>query len=195
MKKLLPIFSLAIVMAACNSTPNDSVSANTTAPAPVQAPAFNPDTVGLAQFQEWKAQNELAEAKAYQEPVQYAAAVPVKKASKPYKAPVRKAATKAPVASNNEVAAGNSSESVGSGPSNSDVGAVSTETSNEAKVEEKKGWSKAAKGTAIGAGTGAAVGAVIHKKNRVVGGVIGGVVGGAVGYGVGKVLDKKDGRN
>jgi hypothetical protein len=67
------------------------------------------------------------------------------------------------------------------------------ETNNAA--EQKKGWSKKAKGAVIGAGAGAAVGAVVNKKNRVAGGVIGGVVGGAAGYGIGRHEDKKDGRN
>jgi hypothetical protein len=59
---------------------------------------------------------------------------------------------------------------------------------------QKKGWSKAAKGTAIGAGAGAAAGALLIKKNRALGAVIGGVVGGGVGYGIGRSQDKKDGR-
>jgi hypothetical protein len=69
---------------------------------------------------------------------------------------------------------------------------ISYESSNAA--EEKKGWSKKAKGAVIGAGTGAAAGAVINKKDRVLGGVVGGVVGGAAGYGIGRHKDKKDGR-
>ena len=69
---------------------------------------------------------------------------------------------------------------------------ISYESSNAA--EQKKGWSKKAKGAIIGAGTGAAAGAVINKKDRVLGGVVGGVVGGAAGYGIGRHKDKKDGR-
>ena len=71
-----------------------------------------------------------------------------------------------------------------------------SETQNSAKTTttEKKGWSKAAKGTAIGAGAGAVLGAVIHKKNRAVGAVIGGVIGGGGGYVIGRSMDKKDGR-
>ncbi len=59
---------------------------------------------------------------------------------------------------------------------------------------EKKGWSKAAKGTVIGTSAGALAGALINKKNRLVGGIIGGIVGGGIGYGVGRGMDKKDGR-
>ncbi|MET0466391.1 MAG: YMGG-like glycine zipper-containing protein [Chitinophagaceae bacterium] len=64
----------------------------------------------------------------------------------------------------------------------------------EPAAAQKKGWSKAAKGTAIGAGSGAVLGAVINKKNRALGGVIGGVLGGGIGYGIGRSMDKKDGR-
>jgi len=70
-----------------------------------------------------------------------------------------------------------------------------SESQNAAKTTtQKKGWSKAAKGTAIGAGAGAVLGAVINKKNRAVGAVIGGVIGGGGGYVIGRGMDKKDGR-
>lgn len=69
-----------------------------------------------------------------------------------------------------------------------------SETQNAAKTTQKKGWSKAAKGTAIGAGAGAVLGAVINKRNRAVGAVIGGVIGGGGGYVIGRTMDKKDGR-
>jgi hypothetical protein len=57
----------------------------------------------------------------------------------------------------------------------------------------KKGWSKAAKGTVIGAGGGALIGAVVSKK-KVQGAIIGGVVGGGTGYAIGRGEDRKDGR-
>jgi uncharacterized protein YcfJ len=83
--------------------------------------------------------------------------------------------------------ASNSSRSVNTNKS------IGSTTSYPAKPQ-KKGWSKAAKGTAIGAGSGAIIGAVVNKRNRAVGAVIGGVAGGAVGYGIGRSMDKKDGR-
>lgn len=64
-----------------------------------------------------------------------------------------------------------------------------------ATTSQKKGWSKAAKGTAIGAGVGAVAGAVIHKRNRAAGAAIGAVLGGGSGYVIGRSKDKKDGRN
>ena len=69
-----------------------------------------------------------------------------------------------------------------------------TTTSSYPASQQKKGWSKAAKGAVIGGATGAAAGAVIHKKNRVVGGAVGAAAGAGVGYGIGRKKDKKDGR-
>lgn len=184
MKKFLPILSLAFVMVACTTTPKEEAATPPTVG--IQLPAYNPDTVGLAQYQQWKMQNELAAKPAVAEQptkVVYVQAAPVAKAARK---PVAKRSTApratAPARSNSDNNAAN--EGV----------AVANESANEAKAPEKEGWSKAAKGTAVGAGAGAAAGAVLVKKNRVLGGVIGGVVGGAVGYGVGRGMDKKDGR-
>jgi uncharacterized protein YcfJ len=73
-------------------------------------------------------------------------------------------------------------------------GSMNTVSQNQAKVAQKKGWSKAAKGAAIGGGAGAIAGAVLVKKNRVAGGAIGAIVGGGLGYIIGHAKDKKDGR-
>jgi hypothetical protein len=186
MKRILPFFSIALVMAACNSTPDLNVQ-NPTAGAQPQAQTYNPDTVGLSKFQQWKAQNELANVEDYQA-VQYAAAAPQKKVAK---APVRKASKPAaPVRSSSA-----STETSNSTVSTSDgAGTISSESGNEAKQTVKKGWSKAAKGAVIGGVVGAAGGAIINKKNPVVGGVIGGVIGAGGGYALGRGMDKKDGR-
>ncbi len=69
-----------------------------------------------------------------------------------------------------------------------------SETTNQAKVEKKKGWSKAAKYAAIGTAGGGILGAVINKKDPVKGAVIGAVVLGGGGYVLGRSKDKKDGR-
>jgi phage tail tape-measure protein len=181
MKQFLPVLSLAILMTACtDTTPKGAETA--TAPAVQPAPVYTPDTAGLADFQQWKAANELAEVTEYKKAVAAAnASAPVKRTKRTYAAPVAKQTSPAPTSEN-------------SGTGTADQGTMSSESDNTAKAAEKKGWSKAAKGTAIGAGAGAAAGAVINKKNRVVGGVIGGVVGGAVGYGIGRKMDKNDGR-
>jgi hypothetical protein len=60
--------------------------------------------------------------------------------------------------------------------------------------EKKKGWSNAAKGAVIGAGAGAIGGAILSKKKGL-GAVIGGVVGAAGGYIIGKNIDKKNATN
>lgn len=73
-------------------------------------------------------------------------------------------------------------------------GSMNSSSTNNAKVVQKKGWSKAAKYSVIGGAGGAVLGAVINKRNRVAGGVIGGVLGGGIGYGIGRSKDKKEGR-
>lgn len=168
MKQVLPFFASVFLIAACNNKPQPAVE-TTQATTPVTITA---DTTGLAQYQAWKAQHELAN------PAEYNTA-PVTAA--PAAKRVRTSTATHRTASAPVVAA-------------PQTGTISSESANTAKAPEKKGWSKAAKGTAIGAGTGAVVGAVVNKKNRVAGGVIGGVVGAAAGYGIGRHMDKKDGR-
>jgi hypothetical protein len=189
MKRFLPFLTLAIVAAACNTNPQQ-VEKDSAASAMLNTvPAFNPDTVGLAAYQQWKSQNELANAAQFQTAA--LAAAPQKQAAAPYVVPkkaVAKKKTSTPRASSPAPAPESTVYNGNEGTS------VSNEGANEAKAEEKQGWSKAAKGAAIGTTAGAAAGAIISKKNRVLGGVIGGVVGGAVGYGVGRKMDKNDGR-
>lgn len=71
---------------------------------------------------------------------------------------------------------------------------MKSETTNEAQVAKKKGWSKSAKYGVIGAAGGGILGAVINKKNRVAGGIIGAVILGGGGYVFGRSKDKKEGR-
>ena len=68
---------------------------------------------------------------------------------------------------------------------------VQTTTPGETKtvVEQRKGWSGAAKGAVIGAGVGAVSGAVIDKKKPGRGAVIGGLAGGGIGAGTVAILD------
>jgi hypothetical protein len=113
------------------------------------------DTVGLAQFQQWKMQNETLDPIAYNTPV-----------SKPRTTTVKR--------------------------SSSNSGAISTPTTNQAKV--KKGWSKSAKYGVIGGAAGGVLGAVIDKKHPVQGAIIGVILGGGGGYVLGRSQDKKDGR-
>jgi hypothetical protein len=60
-------------------------------------------------------------------------------------------------------------------------------------AQEKKGWSKAAKGAVIGAGTGAVVGAIVSDK-KAKGAIIGAAAGAGAGYIIGRSKDRKDGR-
>jgi hypothetical protein len=157
MKKIFTFCSIlavvVLVMTACNRNPA----------AEPKVLSYE-DTAGLAQFQDWKMQNERLDPNQYYQQAVYKTP-----------APARKATTK------------KSTPNYGSGSMNS-------VSENQAKTAKKKGWSKAAKGAAIGGVVGAAGGAVINKKNRVLGGVVGGVVGAGIGYVFGRGQDKKDGR-
>ena len=173
MKRILfivSIFSLVAVMVACNSAPK--TDANALIKAYQDSVKFAADTAGLAQFQAWKAQNELVDPNMYGQGAQYAIA--------PAGAATSSAARRSSSASRARSYGG---------------GSMRSESRNTAKAPaRKKGWSKAAKGAAIGGGVGAVAGAVINKRNRVVGGVVGGVLGAGVGYGIGRGMDKRDGR-
>lgn len=200
MKKLIPFLSAAVLLVACNSKP-ENTEVKTLQSAQQNAAM---DTTGLAQFQQWKTQNELAVATEVQQPQLQTAPVKtvevireVRIVEKPVRvretAPVRdvEPTVPAPVEDNNETTASGdvATSNSGSGQGTETAPAPAEETA------KKEGWSKSAKGAAIGGGAGAVIGAVISKNNRAAGAVIGGVLGGAVGYGIGKAKDKKDGRN
>ena len=71
MKRILSTFSIVAVMVACNSAPK--TDANALIKAYQDSVKFAADTAGLAQFQAWKAQNELTDPNAYGQAAQYAA--------------------------------------------------------------------------------------------------------------------------
>ena len=173
MKRLLSIFTVVAVMAAsCKSntkTDADNAGTNNT------KPEVYTDTTGLAQFQAWKAQHELADPKEYNQST--ATTQPATKTVVKY----------VPISTSKSRSTASRSRSTNSGS-----GTMNSESGHTAM--RKKGWSKAAKGAAIGGVAGGVAGAVINKRNRVAGGVIGGVVGAGVGYGIGRHKDKKDGR-
>lgn len=193
MKKLLPILGFTFLMAACNTMPEQKSDAVQSASQTVS----QPDTTGIAAFNAWKAQNELANTSAYQQE-QQAQVSPEKTRTIVKYVPVEKSTQTKPATrttTNTTSPNSTSTEQTNSGSSDdSGNGAGGNESTETAKVEKKEGWSKAAKGAVIGGVAGAAGGAVLNKKNRVVGAVIGGVVGAAGGYGIGRTMDKKDGR-
>ena len=165
MKKMLPILSLlfvvAILFSACNSKSSADANAGKV--------LTYTDTVGLADFQKWKVQNELKDPSVYYQVGSLASTrEPAKKPTKSYSSVQRTSNT-----------SGRSLSSVSQYP---------------AKTTVKKGWSRKAKGAVIGGGGGAILGAVINKNNRLVGGAIGGALGAGIGYVIGNELDKKHGR-
>jgi hypothetical protein len=100
-------------------------------------------------------------------------------------------ANQAAAASQSSKSSARSTRSSSSGSTGSTT--MNSESSNAA--QEKKGWSKTAKGAVIGGVVGAGAGAVINKKNRAAGAVVGGVVGAGAGAVIGHQKDKKDGRH
>lgn len=193
MKKFLPLLSLAFVFAAC-STKQAETEVKTLQSAN-QSPA-RIDTAGLAQFQQWKSQNELNATDIHEQTV---AQTPVKEVTiireriVERQRPVKQAPQKleVPVIAETENSGSGTNETVtGSGTSNGTI----ESTTPTPEVSKKEGWSKAAKGAVIGGAGGAVLGAIINKKNPAVGAAIGGVLGGTVGYGIGRNKDKKDQR-
>jgi hypothetical protein len=160
-KMMIPVFAIVVGMTACNTTPDTASTQKAIQPAV--------DTAGLAQFQAWKAQNELVNTQ------ENAAMQP--------QAQTREVIKYYPVSS-----AKRSSSSGVSRSTSSSSGTASSGTTR------KKGWSSAAKGAVIGGVAGAAGGAIINKKNRALGGIVGGVLGAGAGYGIGRGVDKRNGR-
>ena len=172
MKRILSVVTIAAAVTACNPGPRTEEAQVLSTQQPQNTVLA--DTMGLAEYQAWKSQNELADFREYQQfKAQGIATTPQRN----YSSSSRSTSSKSSSANR-----GTSTRSSGSGNSTASAPA------------RKKGWSKAAKGAAIGAGTGAVIGAVVNKRNRAVGAVIGAVGGGAVGYGIGRSKDKKDGR-
>ena len=170
MKKFLPFLSIALFAVACNIAPERTLS---------QSGQQNADTTGLSAYNDWKMQQAYIQMQEAENTAQYAA--PVQK----------QVAKKAVKSSGTRSSSGSASRPV---DNSNDKIVLDNENANEAKAQEKKGWSKAAKGAVIGGVAGAAGGAAIHKKNRVVGAVVGAVIGAGGGYVVGRGMDKKDGR-
>jgi hypothetical protein len=184
MKKLLLSSIIAVSAVACN-TSLDKEPAVATQQAVQQTMS---DTTGLAAYNAWKAQNELASVEASQQTQAVTSAPRVRTIVK--EVPVYTAPKRSTSSNNSSSNSTSSSEN----NSNSDAGSGTASTETTQPAEKKEGWSKAAKGAVIGGVAGAAGGAAINKKNRVLGAVIGGVVGAAGGYGIGRTMDKKDGR-
>lgn len=175
MKQILLALSTVGIMASCsNNNPRTAAETKTLTPT---------DTAGLAEFQKWKTQNELAVANQQ--------ALQNQTTTQPTKEIIRERVVyvQEPRTTRRSSSSATRSRNTSSGNSG-----VNNSSGNNGTTAQKKGWSKAAKGAVIGGAGGAVVGAVVNKRNRGAGAVIGGVLGGAVGYGIGRSKDKKDGR-
>jgi hypothetical protein len=188
MKKFILAIASASLLVACNNVPQAPAATATT---------NSLDTAGLAAYQVSKQQptiitSELAQKEEAAAPVAKAAPVKVRTVTRYVDVPVKRTVRKAaPAPASEPVATANTGSTASTG---ADQGSMSSGSDNTAKAEQKKGWSKAAKGAVIGGVAGAIGGAVINKKNRGVGAVVGAVIGAGAGYGLGRGQDKKDGR-
>src|SRR5438309_641950 len=126
MKQFIPILSLAILMTACTSNPNTNTTSAATEVQ--QAPTITVDTVGLAQFQQWRATNELAALNEYKASA-LQNAIPVKRTKKYFSTPM-------PQVQSGNTTSANTATSPASG--NTEGGAISSEASNTAKAPVKK---------------------------------------------------------
>lgn len=185
MKKILFALSAATVMVACNTNPNRVASEQTKV-----TTTTNTDTSGLAQFQAYKQQQAFLASQSAYAP---ASVAPVYTAPNRTTVPTRTVVKYVPVRSYASHSYHHAHRYYSSRHYSHPV-AMSSESSNTAKVYRRRGWSKAAKGAVIGGVVGAGTGAIINKKNRGVGAVIGGVLGAGAGYGIGRGMDKRDGR-
>jgi len=170
MKKLLQLLSILIiagvVIASCNNKQTDANDGKV---------VTYTDTTGLADFQKWKAQNELKDPAVYYNQGNEAG----------MNQPATKIITK-------YVPLHRSTSAYRRVTSNSD--SMNSVAQYPTKTSVKKGWSRKAKGAVIGGGGGALLGAVIGKHNRLASGAIGGALGAGLGYIIGNELDRKHGR-
>jgi Glycine zipper len=175
MKRFLSIFSIAAVMAACNSDQDKIMAESARLKSYQDSVRLAADTAGLAEYQAWKMQGEL------------------NNTADPYATTAGVAAAAAPAVRTTARSTSSRSYSGSSRSTGRSTGS-SSGSGTVAQAPAKKGWSKAAKGAVVGGVVGAGAGAIINKKNRGVGAVIGGVLGAGAGYGVGRGMDKRDGR-
>lgn len=164
MKKILSIFTIALIFSACKSKTNQLSNSKS---------MVLVDTTGLSKS------NVLTDVGNNKYVINDKA--------------VTKPADKKPVASLPKEPSNKTVNNSGSG-SGGGSGSNTSNEAAPAPVKRDKGWSDAAKGTAIGGGSGAVIGAVVDKNNRAQGAVIGSVIGAGAGYIIGRHRDKKSGR-
>lgn len=181
MKKILPFVAIVVFatsMVACNRAPQTAGQSTTATP--------QVDTTGMAAFQAWKQQRDLAAVSEYYNQDQNNANSysPQSGTSRTYSSPARTTSRSSSGTRSRSTSSRGSSVYRGSGSGSSSGTTAST----------RRGWSKAAKGAVVGGVVGAGAGAIINKKNRAAGAVIGGILGAGAGYGIGRGMDKRDGR-
>jgi hypothetical protein len=196
MKTSITIFATAAMFfAACSSNPKNTEDTTSKVLSSL-------DTTGLAQFQQWKQQQEwrnqeIIETNGINEDASngqanYAGSGPARNYSNSNTYSNNEPTVRrTPRTTRNTSTARKSTRTsrVGTGTSTGSTSAGQ----GTAQTTKKKGWSNAAKGTVIGAGSGAVLGAIVSKKKGK-GAIIGGILGAGGGYVLGRMKDKKVGR-
>lgn len=152
MKRILPVLAIAVSMAACNTTPDVKTMQNTNAIQPA-------DTAGLAQFQAWKAQNELVNT------TENTAQKPETRTIVKYY-PVSSARTSSSSGSRTSTSSGTASRKKGwsSAAKGAVIGGVAG-AAGGAIINKKNRAVGGVLGGVIGAGVGYGIGRHIDKKN------------------------------
>jgi len=184
MKKMIAALLITAGFAACSNPKTGDVSTSTT------KDLTTADTAGLAQFQQWKQQQEMLQANGMYNGVNDLNPNGATQNFQQQQVPVRERVIERVIErpaprTRSTTRSTTTRRSSGGGYSNGSVA--------QAPAPAKKGWSKAAKGAVIGGASGAVIGAVVSKKKGL-GAVIGGAVGAAGGYAIGRGQDKRDGR-
>jgi hypothetical protein len=183
MKKIIAALAIVTGFAACSNPKTGDVTTTT-------KQLSTTDTAGLAQFQQWKQQQEMLQSNAM-----YNGVNDMNNPASPnyQQAPVRERVIERVVEVPARTHSHRTARSTARRSSGRSYGYSNGSVAQAPVPARKKGWSKAAKGAAIGGASGAVIGAVVSKKKGL-GAVIGGVVGAAGGYAIGRGQDKRDGR-
>ncbi|OJU26240.1 MAG: hypothetical protein BGN92_05005 [Sphingobacteriales bacterium 41-5] len=175
-KKTFPILIAAavILLSACTQTKKDDTKTGLSVT----------DTLGLAEFQRFKLENEIRQQMMSEQQMGYTTApAPVQ-----YYTPARSTSTRSSArTTSSRRSSGRTYSSGNRGYSNNNGGYATTR-----QQPQRKRWSHTAKGAVVGGVSGAVIGAVANKRNRLGGGVVGAVVGAATGAGIGAIVDKRE---
>lgn len=177
-KKTFPILiaaAVVVMFSACTQTKKDNANLGLSVT----------DTLGLAEFQRFKLENQIRQQMMSEQQMSYATApAPVQQ----YYAPARSSSSRSYARTSSSRRSSGRTYSSGNRGYSSGNGGYATQR----QQPQRKRWSHTAKGAVVGGVSGAVIGAVANKKNRLGGGVVGAVIGAASGAGIGAIVDRRE---